>query len=319
MPGYIPFNYDQINIAAGSYNPSPVKAYNNKTFAFWARSLFQRALSNVEITVPDYWNGTVFDFFCYCLFKFGFLAVFDHPKYGTVFQPATLGGYDFYYAPTYAVIANPALEKSLTLSIGNAVNNQIVTDGTCEILKLTPDYYGIYDIVEHYAAKLSELDNGIDMSLINNKFAFFLGAKNKSMAESLKKMMDKVNKGEPLVVFDSKMADDPNSKDVPWQSWERNLKNTYITTEQLADFKTILHQYDSEIGIKTLPIEKKERMIDAEARATDDDAISRSELWIRTFNESAVAVNDRFGLNISMKRREVEDNGISNDDDDRTV
>lgn len=319
MPGYFPFNYRQINIEAGSYNPSPVKAYNNKTFAFWARSLFQRALSNVEITVPEYWNGTVFDFFCYCLFKFGYLAVFKDERFGTVFQPASLGGVDFYYAPTYAVIANPAMPKSLTLSIGEAVNNQVVTDGICEILKLTPDYYGIYDIVEHYAAKLSELDNGIDMSLINNKFAFFLGAKNKGMGEALKKMMDKVNKGEPLVVFDSKMADDPNSKDVPWQSWERDLKKTYITTDQLADFKTILHQFDSEIGIKTLPIEKKERMIDAEARATDDDAISRSELWIRTFNESAKAVNARFNLNISMKRRESDTDGIIETDTDRDV
>lgn len=309
MPGYIPFNYEQINIAAGSYNPSPVKAYNNKTFAFWARSLFQRALSNVEITVPDYWNGTIFDFFCYCLFKFGFLAVFNDDRFGTVFQPASLGGFDFYYAPTYAIITNPALKKSLQLSIGNAVNDSIRTDGVCEILKLTPDYYGIYDIVEHYAAKLSELDNSIDMSLINNKFAFFLGAKNKAMGEALKKMLDKVNKGEPAVIFDMKMADDPNTKNVPWQSWDRDLKKTYITTDQLADFKTLLHQFDSEIGIKTLPIEKKERMIDAEARATDDDAISRSELWIRTFNESAKAVNDRFGLNLSMKRREVSDNG----------
>lgn len=317
MPGYIPFNYEQINIAAGSYNPSPVKAYNNKAFAFWARSLFQRALSNVEIELPEYWNGTIFDFFCYCLFKFGYVAVFDDVKFGKVFQPASLGGYDFYYSPTYAIIANPALPRSLQLSIGNAkVDN---SDGVCEILKLTPDYYGIYDIVEHYAAKLSELDNGIDMSLINNKFAFFLGAKNKAMGESLKKMMDKISKGEPLVIFDSKMADDPNSKDVPWQSWERDLKKTYITTDQLADFKTILHQFDSEIGIKTLPIEKKERMIDAEARATDDDAISRSELWIRTFNESAKAVNERFGLNISMKRRESDTDVIKQTDNDRDV
>lgn len=317
MPGYIPFNYEQINIAAGSYNPSPVKAYNNKAFAFWARSLFQRALSNVEIELPEYWNGTIFDFFCYCLFKFGYVAVFDDVKFGKVFQPASLGGFDFYYAPTYAIIANPALPKSLQLSIGDAkVDN---SDGVCEILKLTPDYYGIYDIVEHYAAKLAELDSGIDMSLINNKFAFFLGAKNKAMGESLKKMMDKISKGEALIVYDSKMADDPNSKDVPWQSWERDLKKTYITTDQLADFKTILHQFDSEIGIKTLPIEKKERMIDAEARATDDDAISRSELWIRTFNESAKAVNKRFGLNISMKRRESDTDVIKQTDNDRDV
>lgn len=319
MPGYIPFNYEQINIAAGSYNPSPVKAYNNKTFAFWARSLFQRALSNVEINLPEQWNGNIYDFFCYCLFRFGYVAVFKDAKFGIVFQPASLGGVDFYYAPTYCVIANPALPKSLTLSIGNATNGTMLTDGVCEILKLTPDYYGIYDIVEHYAAKLSELDAGIDMSLINNKFGFFLGAKNKAMGESLKKMMDKISRGEPLVIFDSKMADDPNSKDVPWQSWERDLKKTYITTDQLADFKTILHQFDSEIGIKTLPIEKKERMIDAEARATDDDAISRSELWIRTFNESAVSVNERFGLNISMKRRESDRDVIVEDNTDRNV
>ena len=317
MPGYIPFNYEQINIAAGSYNPSPVKAYNNKAFAFWARSLFQRALSNVEIELPEYWNGTIYDFFCYCIFRFGYLPVFNLEKFGNVFQPGSLGGFDFYYSPTYAIITNPALPKSLTLAIGNAqVPN---ADGVCEILKLTPDYYGIYDIVEHYASKLAELDSAIDMSLINNKFAFFLGAKNKSMGESLKKMMDKISKGEPLVIFDSKMADDPNSKDVPWQSWERDLKKTYITTDQLADFKTILHQFDSEIGIKTLPIEKKERMIDAEARATDDDAISRSELWIRTFNESAKAVNERFGLNISMKRRESDTDVIKQTDNDRDV
>jgi hypothetical protein len=139
------------------------------------------------------------------------------------------------------------------------------------------------------------------------------------MGESLKKMMDKISKGEALIIFDSKMADDPNSKDVPWQSWERDIKKTYITTDQLADFKTILHQFDSEIGIKTLPIEKKERMIDAEARATDDDAVSRSELWIRTFNESAKAVNDRFNLNISMKRRESDTDVKLQNDVDRTV
>ena len=152
------------------------------------------------------------------------------------------------------------LKNSLKLAIGDSkVDN---ADGVCEVLKLTPDYYGIWDIIEYYAAKLSTLDNAIDMSLINNKFAFFLGAKNKGMGEALKKMLDKINKGEPAVIYDSKMADDPTSKDVPWQFWDRDLRKSYLTTEQLADFKTLLHLYDTEIGIPTLPIEKKERMID---------------------------------------------------------
>ena len=316
MPGYVPFNYEQINIEAGTYNPSPVKAYNNRSFAFWARSLFQRALSVVEINLPDDWSGTIYDFFCYCLFKWGYLPVFELDELGKVFQPGSLGGYNFWYAPTFSVISNPVLKgKSLKLAIGDSkVDN---ADGVCEVLKLTPDYYGIWDIIEYYAAKLSTLDNAIDMSLINNKFAFFLGAKNKGMGEALKKMLDKINKGEPAVIYDSKMADDPTSKDVPWQFWDRDLRKSYLTTEQLADFKTLLHNFDTEIGIPTLPIEKKERMIDAEARSTDQDALSRSDVWIKTFNESAKAVNERYGLNISMRRKEVKTDG--NIESDRTI
>ena len=317
MPGYVPFNYSQINIAAGSYSPSPVKAYNNASFAYWARSLFQRALSASEITLPEDWNGSVKDFFNYCIFRLGFVPVFELPEYGKIFNPGTLGGYNIFYNPTFCIVANPYLDKSLKLAIGESkVENP---DGVCEILKLTPDYYGIWDIIERYAARLSSLDNAIDMSIVNNKFAFFLGAKNKGMGEALKKMMDKVNKGEPLVVYDSKMGDDPNSKDVPWQCWERKLKDSYLTTDQLADFKTILHEFDSEIGIRTLPIEKKERMIDAEARSTDQDALARLDIWIATFNESAKAVNARFGLNISMKRKEVGTDELIETDDDRNV
>ena len=317
MPGYVPFNYAQINTAAGSYSPSPVKAYNNASFAYWARSLFQRALSASEITLPEDWSGSVKDFFNYCIFRFGFLPVFELDEYGKIFNPGTLGGYNIFYNPTFCIVANPYLNKSLKLAIGNSkVDN---ADGICEVLKLTPDFFGIWDIIERYAARLSSLDNAIDMSIVNNKFAFFLGAKNKGMGEALKKMMDKVSKGEPLVVYDSKMGDDPNSKDVPWQCWERKLKDSYLTTDQLADFKTILHEFDSEIGIRTLPIEKKERMIDAEARSTDQDALARLDIWIDTFNESAKAVNSRFGLNISMKRKEVDTNELSETDNDRNV
>lgn len=305
MPGYVPFNYEQINIAAGTYSPSAVKSYNNESFAFWARALFQRALSVVDISLPKEWNGDIFDLFCFLLFKYGYVPVFESPEFGKVFTAGSLGGVNFWYGPTFCIICNPALNSSLTLAIGN--NKVDMSDGICEILKLTPDYIGIWDIIEYYAAKLSNLDCAIDMNIENSKFAFFLGAKNKSMAEALKMMFDRAHSGDALVVYDSRMGDDPVSKDVPWQQWERNVKDSFILPEQLECFKSLLHAFDAEIGIPTLPVEKKERMIDAEARSTDRDALSRSEIWIKTFNESAVKVNERFGLNISMKRKEIDD------------
>lgn len=301
---YFPLNYNQINVAAGSYNPSPVKAYNNKTFGFWERSLFQRACSVIQFDLPVEWEGNVKDFFYYCLFKFGYVAVFETPEYGKVFQPCTLNGYNFYYQPTEALISNPLYNDKLTIG------------EQCEIIKLTPDYFGIWDVISYYAEKLSTLDNAINMSLINNKYAFILGARNKTAGEALKKIIDKVNKGEPAIIYDMKLLNDPQDKAEPWQFLERkSLKDSYLTTEQLMDFQTILNNFDTEIGIPVLPYQKKERMVVSEAESKIIDATSRSVVWFETLSSSIEKVNNMFDLNLTVKMRyentddgEVEDN-----------
>lgn len=314
---YIPLNYDKINLIESSYSPSSVKYMNNKTFDFWVRALFQRAQSVIMPTIPDTWEGTVKDFFFYCLFKFGYVVIFDRPELGTVFNPGNLSGYDFYYRPTKAIISNPALKETagLDLEIGK----------DCEILKLTPDYRGIWDILEYYAEKLSTLDNAINMSLINNKFAFILGARNKVAGQALKKMLDKVNRGEPAVIYDMKLLNDPTDKEEPFQSWERkgSLKESYLTTDQLKDFQTLLNNFDTEIGIPTIPYEKKERMVQAEATSKQIDALSRATVWIDTLNGSADQVKRLFDIPLSFKLRyDPEEGGIDNagnDEPDRTV
>lgn len=311
MGHYVPFNYEQINVAAGLNHPSSVKSFNNKTFWFWERALFQRALSVIDFKLPDTWTGSIKDLFEYCMFAFGFVAVFNLPKYGLTFQPCGLEGFDWYYRPTTAIITNPAIPNSLNLEIGKK----------CEILKLTPDFMPVWDVISYYAEKLSTLDNAINISLINNKYAFMLAAKNKSAAEALKKMLDLVNSGEPAVVVDRRVQDDPNSKTEPWQIIDRgNLKESYLTTDQLADFRTLLHNFDTEIGIPTLPIEKKERMINAEATSLETDATSRSKVWVETFNTSSIEVNNMFGTNISASlnyEKEVKEDVET--DNDRNV
>lgn len=295
---YVPFNYDRINLIQGTYVPSQQKLHDNLAFTYWERSLFQRALSAIEITIPEEWKAAV-DFFNYCLYGNGFLAIFRRDEYGVTFQPAKLTGIDWYYRPTRATISNPALlGGGLELKIGEE----------CEILKLTPDYLGIFDVIDYYAEELALLKNAINMSLINNKYAFMLGAKNKAAGEALKKMLDKINNGEPAVIFDQKIQDDPQTKTEPWQFWNRgNLKDSYLTTDQLADFRTILHNFDSEIGIPTMPIEKKERMITDEVGSTERDAKSRAQIWIDTLNDSARAVNERYGLSIKARFRQEEE------------
>ena len=275
MPYYMPLNYEYINVAAGTYNPSAVKAYNNKTFHFWERALFQRACSVLKFQLLDDWTGSVKDFFHFCLFRFGYVTIFDNAAYGMSFQPCTLSGYNFYYQPVKCLVANPML--NLELEIGTE----------CEILKLTPDYMGIWDIIWYYAEKLAYLDNSVNMSLINSKYGMMIGARSKSAAEALKKMYDRINKGEPAVFYDKTLINDRKDTGPLWETPDLpNAKENYLTHDLLQDFQTLINNFDAEIGIPSIPYQKKERMVTSEAESRTIDATSRSLVWYETLKSS---------------------------------
>ena len=290
---YIPMNYDHINLRAGTYQPSPVKNRNNRSFDYYVRTLFQRATTVFEWELPENWDGNIKDFFLYCLFRFGYVVISDFEQFGMGFQPCTLSGYNFYYQPTNALISNPALNESLDLVLGR--------DG--ELLKLTPDYMGVWDVLEIHAKKLALLDEAIEMAEINNKFAFFLGAKNKAAGQAIKKMLDLVNKGEPAVVWDMKLMNDPTDKDVPWQEWKRDI-NEKLTTELLSNFRTFIADFDSEIGIPTNGFEKKERMITDEANIKQADGKARSVTWYETIESSIIKIKKLYpDIRLSCRMR----------------
>lgn len=300
MSRYTPLNTEQINAIAGSYFPSQIKAYNNKSFGYWERALFQRATSVIKLDVPAEWDGEIKDFLYFCLYRFGYVAVFNSLEYGLSFQPCTLSGYNFYYQPTDAIISNPSYNARLKIH------------DTCELVKLSPDYMGIWDIISLYAERLSELDSAINMSIINNKVPMILGAKNKATAQTLKKIMDKVQSGEPLVIYDSIIEDDKSNgkENTPLQIFDReHLKNSYITTDQLLDYHTVLNDFDTEVGIPTIPYQKKERMVTDEANSKVLESSTRSTIWVDTLNNSFKLVNDKYGTDLKATLRFNYDNG----------
>ena len=300
---FYPLNYDQINLIEGTYQPSPVKNRNNASFDFWVRSLFERAQSSMIFDLPDFWQGDRMDFWYYCLFKFGYLSVqdltkidrIDAQKIGMCFNPVDLTGKDFYYSPTHAILSNPMLNDSLELKI----NEQ------CAIVKFSPSYMGCFDIIEFYADKLSQLDNAINVSIINNKFAYVLAGKTKGAVAALKKMMDKINAGVPAVFLDQRVLDDRESKDTPFQFLQRdNLKQSYLTTDQLMDLHTLLSDFDAEIGIPTVPYQKKERETEYESKSKVADGLARVLTWERCINASLENVNRLYPeLNITFRLR----------------
>ena len=208
--------------------------------------------------------------------------------YGLIFQPCTLSGYrGIYYEPDIALITNPYVELDQTeFKIGEE----------CEILKLTPDYMGIWDIIAYYAEKLASLDNAINMAIVNSKFAYLLGARDKAGIEALAKAFDKMNEGQPVVILDTKLMNNQKDKDSPFQYLQRdNLKASYITTDLLQDCNDILNKFDAAIGIPTIPYEKKERVQNMEATLQTYDGCSRSLTWINTLKQSNEKITAKYG------------------------
>ena len=313
---YAPFNYENLNLSAGTYNPPTIKSRNNAAFNYWERALFQRAVSVFDFHFPDEWQGTTKDFILWVLFKAGFLMISEDVEHGYFAQPCTLKGRNFYYQPTHALMTNPATPE---------ISHEYEIGVDCEILKLTPDYFGIFDIIDYYADKLAMLDNNINISLVNGKIPHILGAKNKSAANALKKILDLVNKGNPAVVFDQRIVTDPNDKNQPFvfQDLASDV-NKYLLPLQLKDMQTIMNDFNTEIGIPTIPIEKKERMITDEAQSKEIEASARCRVWLETLKSSMAVINAHYaGLNLDVslyyEGKGASENGDGENDTDRTV
>lgn len=317
---YSPYYYSQINAEITEYTPNTIHSFNNSTFSFWQRSLFQRASSILKFDgLPDEWKNQqgVIDFFLFCLLKFGFLAVSRDNVRGLWFSPCRLGGYNFYYQPTYVTVSNPTFKNgSIRLILNeNKPQNFGKFDGNAELIKMTPDYMGINDIVDYYAEKLTLLETSVNTSLINSKMPYILGAKTKSGAEALRKIIDKVNGGDPAVFYDTKIEDagSLNDKDTPFHQLQLFDSSSYITDKLLEDRAKLLNAFDTEIGIQSLPFEKKERMVTDEANSKKEECKARVTVWKETLQNSLDIVNKTFGTNITVDiRQEVNEDGVEN-------
>lgn len=291
---YIPMNYQNINIVYGGYQPNDIQL-NSSSVDYWERVLFQRACYSIVLDMGDEFENRAKNFLIYCLFKYGYVPIWNDSKYGLVFNPSGLKGYNIYYQPTTCVVSNPEFKSTKYLEIGK----------DCELIQLTPDYRGIWDTITYYANKMAILDPAIDVAITNSKIPFILYGKTKSARETLKKLVDKINQGFSSIFVDSRIADDSNGQS-PIEMIDRpHLKETYITDKILQDRMTLMQEFDREIGISTVPYQKRERMIEYEASSAIEESQARVTIWVECLNQSLKRVNEKYGTNFSAERRSV--------------
>ena len=285
----LPFYYDYKNARNSTINPSTVHVRDTGLQRYFARYLLQKTLSVFKWDMPKTWSQ---NYLLYTLYCWGYVAVINTDKFGVIPQQCTLGGFDVFYQPRFATVANPLLRGILNPVIGKQ----------CELLRLQPDYGGVMDIVNFYADMLALSAETASTNLLNSKLAYVFASDGKAGAESFKKLYDQIASGEPAAYIDKNLYRDDGTP--TWNFFNQNLKETYIAGDILNDMRLWEMKFDNEIGIPTTNTTKKERLITDEANSAIEESRTKAQLWLDELQESCRKINNMFGIRLWVDWRE---------------
>lgn len=291
-PGYngIPVYYDYQNLYDSQFRPFGMHARNTGLSLFFDRYLFQKLFSVFDFTIPEGWDP---DYFRYTLFVMGYTIVFNTDRFGVINNHGALYGRNVYYRPTRALVTNPALRgSSVQLEIGS----------NCQLIKMSPDYRGAYDVVSTFSDLMAEILEGMATNMINTKLAYVFASDNKAAAESFKVMFSDIASGQPAVFVDKKLFDQDGNPQ--WVLFNQNLKQTFLGNDLLTFMAGIESMFLSFIGIDNVNYEKKERLTNDEINANNQNTKAIARVWLESMQQSMAKVNDMFGLNCSVKLSE---------------
>lgn len=301
----IPCDYEGLN-QYNSLRSVAGRVQNDLNTQFYMRALWQRAIAGTRFGLPKSWRRAK-RYFKNVLFSLGYIGVIDTPKYGKIPQICSFSGYGLFLQPVTMLVNQPLVQFEGTIG------------ENCELIHLCGDYRGIWDIVEHYAIRLSIAITSVDCSLINERLSVLAAGKSKAASETLKYLFERISAGEPFSVYDKEIKTDSLSDDSePIWTFSQDVASQYISDKLLADIDTILMQFDKEIGIAAVG-EKKERMLTDEIAMQNEDACARSSTWFENLSDSFDLCNELFpdlGLTFTMKYggEEYEYNATTNSD-----
>lgn len=211
---------------------------------------------------------------------------------------AGLGGEpDPYYMPTIATVANPALNISENLEIGDQ----------CVLMLSDSSAKGLKTLIEKYASIIAEIDLSISVANINLRIPTIASATNDATAKKAQMFFDDIKKGKLGVIFDSGMMGEDTFKTSPYASTSMNIITDLIELRNYYEA-----EFYKEIGLNQTNNMKRESLNDDEIAANEDtlkplidDMLEQRQIAIEEVNKM-FGTNIKVSLNSSWEDNEVE-------------
>lgn len=280
--------FDEKSYQLLSYK-SVAQMANNMTFSYYYYKLMliARALFEWE-SLPNNMDERWIEKY---LFTSGKCIFFNDPTMGyMVAGLAQQGSINCYGDPTTVY---PVAE--------NYVYNgpKLINGENCYVIRNNDLMLPEFPIVRHYAFKLCNIDRAIDVNIEAQKTPIIVRCSDKQKL-SLKNAINQRRDNEPVI----------------WTTDQANLADMVDTLQVTAppvfkDLQTqkhmILNEVFTDFGINNANMDKKERMVANEVEANNEQVKASEDVLLKAREEACKNINRIFGLNISVKRRELEE------------
>lgn len=213
----------------------------------------------------------------------------------TVYYGNPGGNPDRYYMPTLFTIANPIMGSSNIIIENDAEGIMMFNSKGDKFFTYMPSSGGLFELIHQTATLLADNVVSINTAQINGRVQAIVTAGDRILRNSAEVYLKQLYAGKPYTVLDENLLADIKVNPLSGS----NNSNTIAQLIELHQY--IIAQFFNSVGIKTNPVNKKERLITDEINSVDNYlAVSLNEM-LNAREDAVKRINAKYGTNITVE------------------
>lgn len=214
----------------------------------------------------------------------GYVGIAEHEGTLYAFRGGLGGEPDVYYMPTIFTVANPALDYSANLRIGEEVI--VISDDSL--------YTGLMPMFDRYSAAIAENELSFRVALINSRIVDLITAPDDRTFKSAVKFLEDVEAGKLGAISSNEFLDGLKAQPYAHSGSAR------VITDLIESEQYLRASWYNELGLNANYNMKREALSTAESQLNDDALLPLVDDMLRCRQEGAEKVNAMFGTDISV-------------------
>lgn len=186
------------------------------------------------------------------------------------------------------------------LAVGNGYTKEYDVDD-CVIIENNMLRLNTSDFLLFYVNKLTEAERTMDVNTKRCKTPYVFACDEKDVL-SVKQLFQTIDGNSPLILADKKL----NLETLAFFKTEAK----FLGNEIMDYKKSVENELLTFLGINNLAVDKKERVNTDEATSNNEITETFGDLQLKARQQACKLINKKYGLKISVKRKESAQNNV---------